>query len=312
MNEKRFVVLGDLIADCYYHGDELLRIDGGGSRFNVIANLASEGYNCAAIGGCGNDYVGNIVTNSLSAIGVDISNIYHVGRNTRIFNLSIKEENLPSLSYTCSKKSPIDSSVTWYENSIEDFNNLKDFINDNDVIILDEVDNFSMEIIKKLKNDLIIDIGNINYLKNLSYNQIFELQNKFEIMQLNERVAVYLMNMFHFNNLLELYNLLSPKLLVITYGNKGAIFIHDNYIIEKSLTHVSKEFDPTGAGDAFLSVLVRYYYDQEKIVDDAFIDNVFDLATELTSKVVQNFGARGHLYHKLGTVEKVKKLKYKD
>ena len=40
--KRRFVATGDLVADCYYQVDDgrkkLLKVDGGASRFNVIAN----------------------------------------------------------------------------------------------------------------------------------------------------------------------------------------------------------------------------------------------------------------------------------
>ena len=62
MNDRRFIVFGDLIADCYYLDDKLLGMDGGSSRFNVIANLAGMSCKNSIIGGFGNDKKGkNIV-----------------------------------------------------------------------------------------------------------------------------------------------------------------------------------------------------------------------------------------------------------
>ncbi len=299
MKDKRFIALGDLIADCYYDGTNLINATGGGSKYNVLANLSAKGYSTAAIGACGNDLLGNIIINELNNVGVNTSNIFQTKDKTRSFNLSIINEKFPIKSYSCSKQSPIDGSNTWYENSIDELNYMKNFIHDNDVIIIDEVDNFTIETLTNLENDFIMDIGNINYLKNLSVEEIYSLQNKMEMIQLNERVANYLIKKFHFHNLNELYNLLHPKLLIITYGNQGAIFINNNEIIKKKLTNATKEIDPTGAGDAFLSVLTAYYYEMDKNTNHYFIDKAFKLATSLTSNVVQYQGARGHLYHEL-------------
>jgi len=294
---KRFVALGDLIADCYYKGKEIIRFDGGGSRFNVMANMAELGYQCAILGGRGNDEIGEILVNDLSDIGVDTSNMYILPKRSRSFNLSLVEEKLPDVTYICSKNSPIDGRVTWYENNSEDLNRIKPLIDPDDVIILDEVDSFSRQIISEIGNDLVIDIGNINHLKKLSDEEIVNLKNKFEIIQLNERVATYLIQRFKFNNIQEIYNLLSPQLLVITYGNKGAVFLRKNNTVLKELKNVAKEVDPTGAGDAFLSALTGYYYDCDKDLYDGFEDAAFEQATNLTSRVVQYYGARGHIHH---------------
>ena len=65
----RYVALGDLVADCYYKNigqdKELIKIDGGSSRFNVIANLAARGCKTAVISGCGMDLAGKIALHSL-------------------------------------------------------------------------------------------------------------------------------------------------------------------------------------------------------------------------------------------------------
>ena len=307
---KRFVALGDLIADCYYKGKEIIRFAGGGSRFNVMANMAELGYQCAVLGGRGNDEIGEILACDLSNIGVDTSNMYILPKRSRSFNLSLIEERLPDVAYICSKNSPIDGRVTWYENNSEDLNRIKPLIDQEDVIILDEVDSFSRQIISELGNDLVIDIGNINHLKKISDEEIVKLRNKFEIMQLNERVATYLMERFDFKSIQEIYNLLSPRLLVITYGNKGAAFLRKNSIVIKELKKVAKEVDPTGAGDAFLSALTGYYYDCDKDLYDGFEDAAFAQATDLTSRVVQYYGARGHIHQsKKKTNAKKKELR---
>ena len=43
-------------------------------------------------------------------------------------------------------------------------------------------------------------------------------------------------------------------------------------------------------------MFIQKYYDNSKNVDRKFINSTFKLATELTSTVVSNIGARGHLY----------------
>lgn len=310
---KRYVALGDLIADCYYNEKKLIRVDGGGSKFNVMANMAQLGYHSSIIGGRGCDIVGEMLVNNLIDMGVDTSNIYTLLHKTRSYNLLLIKEKLPQVSYICTRQSPMDNEPTWYENKPDDLKYMKNQISPEDVIILDEVDNFSRQIIKELKNDLVIDIGNITHLKNLSNEEILELKNKFEIIQLNERVALYLMERFNFSNLSDIYNILNPKLLVVTYGNKGAVYVYQNRIIAKELVKIEEEVDATGAGDAFLSSLTGFYYDCDKELNDSFIDEAFNQATILTSEVVKYYGARGHIHHNISKKQaKKKELKNDD
>ena len=128
--------------------------------------------------------------------------------------------------------------------------------------------------------------------------QISNLKNKFEILQLNERVVPYLMQRFECKSLSDVYNLFTPKLLIVTHAKDGAEFVFDDKVYSKKLVNPTKELDATGAGDAFLSVFVKNYYDNGEEITDNFIDDTFEEATKLTSEVVQNIGARGHIYAK--------------
>ena len=48
-----------------------------------------------------------------------------------------------------------------------------------------------------------------------------------------------------------------------------------------------------------ISEFIKKYYDNLEQVDYDFIDDTFEEAVKLTSKVVGHVGARGHLYDKL-------------
>jgi len=72
--------------------------------------------------------------------------------------------------------------------------------------------------------------------------------------------------------------------------------------INKKLNEVSKEVDPNGAGDAFFSVFIYEYLQNNQILNEDYIDNAFNNATKLTQNVVKQIGARGHL-HKLYKVK---------
>lgn len=299
MKNKRFIALGDLIADCYYNEKKLLGIDGGSSRFNVIANLSHMNCQSAIIGGCGNDKIGNTIIKRLSRIGVDTSKIFLRDRATRAYHLTINKDTLPKITYQCSKNSPQNGKSTWYEDSLDNIQYFSKEVKDTDVVVLDNLDELSLSVINQFQCDKVLDIGNTNQLEKLEKSKVDSLKNKIEILQLNERVVPYLINRFGITNVFDIYNFFQPKLMIVTHAKDGADFVFENTEYNKKLLNSAKELDATGAGDAFLSVFVKNYYDNHKNVDKEFIDNTFEQAINLTSKVVQNVGARGHIYEKV-------------
>lgn len=298
MENRRFVALGDLIADCYYNGTKLIGIEGGSSRFNVIANLANMNCKNAVIGGCGNDKIGKTIFQRFENIGVDTSKKFFKDRKARAYHLTVNKDMLPKITYSCSKNSPKNGKSSWYEESLDDIPYCNNQVRDSDVIVLDTVDEFSLKVSNDFKCDKVLDIGNPNCLDKLQDNQILSLMNKIQILQLNERVVPYLMQRFECTNILDIYNLLKPKLMIVTHAKDGADFVWEDKVYRKKLLKSAKELDATGAGDAFFSVFIKKYYDNSKRVDYEFIDRTFEEAVTLTSEVVQHIGARGHLYEK--------------
>lgn len=303
MDNIRFVVLGDLIADLYYNGTKLIGIDGGSSRFNVVANLASMKCNTVAIGGCGNDKIGNRILKRYTKLGVDTSKIKYRNQATRAYHLVIDQAMLPKITYECSKISPTNYECTWYDDSLQDIEYYRGEVTKNDVVILDKLDEFSIEIINNFECYKALDIGNSNRLEKLNDNQIMELKGKISLLQLNERVIPYLMQRFQYSDIQDIHKLFQPNLMIVTRGREGADFIFKNKVITKKLINSTEEIDPTGAGDAFFSVFIKEYFSTSREIDDEFIHRTFSKASSLTADVVRNVGARGHIYAK--TLDKI-------
>lgn len=314
MESRRFIAIGDLIADCYYNRTKLLGIDGGSSRFNVIANLAHMNCQTVIVGGCGNDKIGTTIIKRLANMGVDTTKIFLRDRETRAYHLTINQATLPKITYQCSKQSPIDGKSTWYEDGIENIPYCHSQVRNKDVIVLDMVDEFSFAAIDKFECEKVLDIGNHKQLDKLDDNQILLLRNKIEILQLNKRVVPYLRQRFECTNIFDIYKFFYPKLMIVTCEKDGAVFAFEDTVYTKKLLNSANEIDATGAGDAFLSIFIKKYYENSKKVDYEFIDSTFEEAVVLTSKVVQNVGARGHLYEKtLDTIiEKNKRKENKE
>ena len=294
----RYVALGDLVADCYYKNigqdKELIKIDGGSSRFNVIANLAARGNSTCVISGCGKDFVGKIVLNSLMRLNVDTSHVIRKENlRTRAYHLTVEGNK-----HICTRTCPICGNRTWYKEGIVTIDYLWECTNKDDILVLDGLKPENIPIITTFPNEKALDIGRTKRLVNLSNEEILNLlkNRNIEILQLNEAVEQYFIERFQIKDLLELFNLLKPKFMIVTRGKEGADFVVENHIIHKTLIHCQKEIDDTGAGDAFFSMFIQKYYENDKKVTRQWVDGTFFLANKLTTSVVSHLGARGHLY----------------
>lgn len=293
---RRFITVGDVVADCYYQDSgkskKLIKVDGGASRFNVIANLAQRGYRTKIISGYCPDKVGKMILHFMEDLNVDITDIMLKNGETKKYHISPNNYG----SHLCQKTCPICGKKTWYNESIEDFEYYISQIQRRDIIILDNIE-IMMEELLYSNNDKILDLGRIKKLLPLPKTKIKNLlRGKIEILQLNDVVEKYLLALFNVETLKELYKILSPKLLIVTRGKKGTDFVYRNYIYSKILKNPKQEIDDTGAGDAFLSVIIQEYYNNNKMVNQQFIDETFEKAIKVTSEVVSHLGARGHLY----------------
>lgn len=293
----RYIALGDLVLDCYYNNvngkKELLKIDGGSSRFNVIANLATRGNKTAVISACGDNLLGNIAIHSLMRVGVDTSNIVKCGRKTRAYHLIVEGDRHISI-----KNCPICGTRTWYEDAIANTEYCISKIRPTDILILDGLKSENIPYLTRTSNRKVLDIGRIKRLENLSNKEILKAvkNNNVQILQLNETVEQYLLKRFFVNKMQDIFQLFRPELLIITRGKRGADILTQNNIFHKELLHFQKETDDTGAGDAFFSMFIQEYYNSGKNVNKKWVDSTFILANILTSQVVSKLGARGHLY----------------
>ena len=76
------------------------------------------------------------------------------------------------------------------------------------------------------------------------------------------------------------------KHLVITRGDKGAISIYNNEIFEVDAISDLKIIDLTGAGDLFAAGYLHGF------VNNLSIKECLIKGTEMSSKIIQQFGAR--------------------
>jgi len=114
----------------------------------------------------------------------------------------------------------------------------------------------------------------------------FELvKNKLDIVFANEQEILSLISAKSFSEVIS-FGKQVGKLIIITRGEKGSIAIQKNEITECDSQKNLKIVDLTGAGDLFASGFLHGY------VNNLSTKESLEKGTEMSSKIIQKFGAR--------------------
>ena len=111
------------------------------------------------------------------------------------------------------------------------------------------------------------------------------VKNKLDITFANEQEVTSLINAKSFNEVIEFGKNLK-KLLVVTRGDKGAILIKDDDVIENGIEKNLTVKDLTGAGDLFAAGFLHGYLNNFSQID------CLNKGREMSSKIIQQIGAR--------------------
>ena len=111
------------------------------------------------------------------------------------------------------------------------------------------------------------------------------VKNKLDIIFANEQEITSLIEAKNFNEVIHFSKQLN-KLIVITRGEKGAIAIQGKEVIEHGVLKNLEIIDLTGAGDLFAAGFLHGY------INELSIKNSLEKGTEMSSRVIQQIGAR--------------------
>ena len=111
------------------------------------------------------------------------------------------------------------------------------------------------------------------------------VKNKLDITFANEQEITSLIDAKNFDEVINFSKQLG-KLIVLTRGENGAIAIKGNDIVECGIQKNLKIVDLTGAGDLFAAGFLHGY------VNNLSIKESLEKGTEMSSKVIQQIGAR--------------------
>ena len=111
------------------------------------------------------------------------------------------------------------------------------------------------------------------------------VKNKLDITFANEQEIMSLIDVKKFDDVIS-FAKKTNKLIVITRGEKGAIAINKNEVVECSAKKNLQIKDLTGAGDLFAGGYLH------GLINNKSTKESLEIATEMSSKVIQIIGAR--------------------
>jgi fructokinase len=111
------------------------------------------------------------------------------------------------------------------------------------------------------------------------------VKNKLDITFANEQEITSLVEAKNFNEVISFSKKLN-KLVVVTRGEKGAVAIQGEKVIESGILQNLKILDLTGAGDLFAAGFLHGY------VNKLSIKESLEKGTIMSSKIIQQIGAR--------------------
>ena len=111
------------------------------------------------------------------------------------------------------------------------------------------------------------------------------VKNKLDIVFANEQEITSLIEAKNFDEVVNFSKQLN-KLIVVTRGEKGAIAVNNDEIIETNIHKNLKIVDLTGAGDLFAAGFLHGY------INKLSTKKCLEIGTEMSSKIIQQIGAR--------------------
>ncbi len=111
------------------------------------------------------------------------------------------------------------------------------------------------------------------------------VKNKLDITFANEQEITSLIDAKNFKEVIDFSKQLN-KLVVITRGEKGAVAINSNEVVESDIKKNLKIIDLTGAGDLFAAGFLHGN------INKLSTNGCLEKGTEMSSKVIQQIGAR--------------------
>jgi len=253
----------------------------GGSVANSIVGLSQLGNDVGFIGKVSNDELGNKYEEGLKKENVQ-------------YLYSKKKEKLAT--GTCLILVTPDSERTMctflgVAGKISDYDISTDAINKSEIVFLEgylwdeggpmkafnKAINHANKVAMSLSDQFCVDRHKADFLNLVKY--------KLDIIFANEQEITSLINAKNFAEIVNFSKQLK-KLMIITRGEKGSVAINGQEVVENGILKNLKVVDLTGAGDLFAAGFLHGY------INNFSIQECLEKGTEMSSKVIQQIGAR--------------------
>ncbi|MFL1592777.1 PfkB family carbohydrate kinase [Rhodococcus ruber] len=309
---RQVIGMGEVILDHIWRpspmGGTVEGSRGGGSVFNVLANLAALGWESQLFGVAGLDTAGRYAVQDLINLGVNVKHVeFQPRRRTRlIFEALDAAENhrIGGVAHSFSTKCPA------CQQRILDRDRpvLRSIPNTEDISatwsVYDQLTKSRVahaRLAKAAGITTVLDLGAVSYLRYQPTTLILSHLRTFDLVFLNQRVAVSLAKRVN-APLNHLSAFLPSTVLVVTQGRHGAtVSDATGKSVHIPAPLVYEVVDDSGAGDALcsytLDALVVSEHGRQlprRLSGSAVAEAVAAVQSRLTP-VLSHVGARGHL-----------------
>ena len=293
-----------------YHGSR-----GGGSVFNLLANVAHWGGNARAIGVAGCDALGDAARDELRLLGVETAQIISLaGRRTRIiFETLVTGDNFqPWKEYhtfgaeclVCGSK----PTKAWEERIARFSGELtisSETDSDTRFVCFDKLTQARTRAALKCigsKVTTVVDLGRLGYLRYFPAAQVVAALAAFQIVFMPTAVARSLSNRLGID-VCDVFRVGPRRLMLISEGPAG-VSVYDNRNPRSPFTlpgvSHARVVDEAGAGDTFLARTVWGIArrSREGDLSDLSPDQIEAILTDAIGsleKTLMSYGARGHI-----------------
>ena len=137
----------------------------------------------------------------------------------------------------------------------------------------------------KNSNKVAMSLSDLFCVERHKANFLELVKNKLDIVFSNEQEIMSLIECKNIKDVIE-FSKKTKKLMVITRGNKGALAIYKDEVIECSAKKNLKISDLTGAGDLFAGGFLHEY------INGRTLEESLMKGTDMSSQIIQVIGAR--------------------
>lgn len=229
----RVIGFGSIIIEYYFKNGKILGILGNNRSANVLKYLNAE-YKTCFFAKIGNDHQGRIGMRSLQDRGIDVQICDEVDEPSKVL---FHDE------FGYSKTCPYCDRL--HKEYVEEFDAMRiiDFIKRDDIIILDHLDESTIDLLKEVDNLAFLTIDNKNFFISKGYDEIIDdLSGRISVISMTENVYNFCKKKYDIDSM-DLYRDLQVDMLIINRKDRGYDLIYDDVFDKRDFAEYSVKYN---------------------------------------------------------------------